>query len=127
MDPLIFFIVLLVIYGVLFFLISCMHYPYDAFLKNSGLSIQFLRLKWHTTAFNRLVLRLGNSGGSCCRSCYLAVLRGCFNSIFFWCRWLILYKPFIVEEALVWPAETHLNRCRANSILENSQNTNYKF
>lgn len=45
-----------------------MHYPYDAFLKNTGITVQFLRLKWHTTAFNRLVLRLGNSGGSCCRS-----------------------------------------------------------
>lgn len=45
-----------------------MHYPYDAFLKNTGVTIKFLRLNWHTTAFNRLVLRLGNSGGSCCRS-----------------------------------------------------------
>lgn len=45
-----------------------MHYPYDAFLQNTGLTVQFLRLKWHTTAFNRSVLRLGNSGGSCCRS-----------------------------------------------------------
>lgn len=45
-----------------------MHYPYDAFLKNTGVSVQFMHLKWHTTAFNRLVLRLGNSGGSCCRS-----------------------------------------------------------
>ncbi|XP_065367790.1 membrane-bound transcription factor site-2 protease isoform X1 [Calliphora vicina] len=72
MDPLIFFGVLIAIYGVLFFFDrffkSCMHYPYDAFLKNTGVTIQFLRLKWHTTAFNRLVLRLGNSGGSCCRS-----------------------------------------------------------
>lgn len=45
-----------------------MHYPYDAFLKNTGVNVQFMHLKWHTTAFNRLVLRLGNSGGSCCRS-----------------------------------------------------------
>lgn len=45
-----------------------MHYPYDSFLKNTGLTVQFLRIKWHTTAFNRFVLRLGNSGGSCCRS-----------------------------------------------------------
>ncbi|KAM7345210.1 membrane-bound transcription factor site-2 protease [Cochliomyia hominivorax] len=71
MDPLIFFGVLITIYGVLFFFDrffkSCMHYPYDAFLKNTGVTIQFLRLKWHTTAFNRFVLRLGNSGGSCCR------------------------------------------------------------
>uniref|UniRef100_A0A1I8Q6A4 Membrane-bound transcription factor site-2 protease n=1 Tax=Stomoxys calcitrans TaxID=35570 RepID=A0A1I8Q6A4_STOCA len=72
MDPLIFFEVLLAIYGVLFFFDrffkSCMHYPYESFLTNSGLSITFLGIRWHTTAFNRWILRLGNSGGSCCRS-----------------------------------------------------------
>lgn len=45
-----------------------MHYPYQSFLTNTGLNIHFLRVKWHTTAFNRWVLRMGNSGGSCCRS-----------------------------------------------------------
>lgn len=45
-----------------------MHYPYDAFLRNTGVTISFLCVNWHTTAFNRLVLRLGNSSGSCCRS-----------------------------------------------------------
>ena len=44
-----------------------MHYPYDAFLKRTGISLQFLRLRWHTTAFNRCVLRWG-SAGNCYRS-----------------------------------------------------------
>lgn len=34
-----------------------MHYPYDTFLRNTGLSIKFFRLQWHTTAFNRLILK----------------------------------------------------------------------
>ena len=34
-----------------------MHYPYTAFLKNTGLTIKFLRLQWHTTALNRTIVK----------------------------------------------------------------------
>lgn len=34
-----------------------MHYPYDAFLRKSGLSIKFFRLEWRTTLFNRSISR----------------------------------------------------------------------
>lgn len=34
-----------------------MHHPYESFLRNTGLSIKFFRLQWHTTAFNRLILK----------------------------------------------------------------------
>lgn len=44
-----------------------MHYPYEAFLTNTGLTVGLFHLKWHTTAFNRWVLRLGNNSGNCCR------------------------------------------------------------
>lgn len=44
-----------------------MHYPYDAFLKNTGLSINFMSLHWHTSAFNRTLLRWGSAGNSCTR------------------------------------------------------------
>ncbi|KAH8280316.1 hypothetical protein KR018_002441 [Drosophila ironensis] len=71
MDPLLFFAVLTSIYGVLYFFDrffkSCMHYPYDAFLKNTGLSVNFLTLHWHTTAFNRTLLRWGSGANSCTR------------------------------------------------------------
>ncbi|XP_005188640.2 membrane-bound transcription factor site-2 protease [Musca domestica] len=71
MDPWIFFGVLIAIYGVLLFFDrffkSCMHYPYEAFLTNTGLTVGLFHLKWHTTAFNRWVLRLGNNSGNCCR------------------------------------------------------------
>lgn len=51
-----------------------MHYPYDAFLKKTGLTVQFFRIRWHTTAFNRSVLRWGNPG-----SCYRSFLSKCFT------------------------------------------------
>ncbi|XP_015604755.1 membrane-bound transcription factor site-2 protease [Cephus cinctus] len=38
---------------------SCSHYPYLYFLKNTGLEIQVLRVKWFTTAFNRTIVRWG--------------------------------------------------------------------
>lgn len=44
-----------------------MHYPYDAFLKNTGLTVNFLTIHWHTTAFNRTLLRWGSAGNSCTR------------------------------------------------------------
>lgn len=68
MDPFIFFMVLSSIYLVLLFFDlffkSCMHYPYDAFLHNTGLNIKFLRLHWYTNAFNRTIFRLGSTSWS---------------------------------------------------------------
>lgn len=65
MDPVTFFVVLLILYGVaLFFDLffkSCMHYPYDAFLRNTGITVQLLRLRWHTTALNRTIFKWGSS------------------------------------------------------------------
>lgn len=61
MEFLIFLGVVLAIYGVLLFFDnffkSCMHYPYEAFLKGTGLSIKLLRLQWHTTALNRSMVK----------------------------------------------------------------------
>lgn len=65
MDPWLFLGVIVALYCACFFIDrlfkSCMHYPYDAFLKNTGLTVQFMRLRWHTTAFNRAMLRWGNN------------------------------------------------------------------
>ncbi|XP_035787570.1 membrane-bound transcription factor site-2 protease-like [Anopheles albimanus] len=36
---------------------SCMHYPYDAFLRSTGLSVKFLRLQWRTTGLNRSIVK----------------------------------------------------------------------
>lgn len=44
-----------------------MHYPYDAFLQNTGVSVNFMSLHWHTSAFNRMLLRWGSAGNSCTR------------------------------------------------------------
>ncbi|XP_017149107.1 membrane-bound transcription factor site-2 protease [Drosophila miranda] len=72
MDPVVFFAVVTSLYGVLYFFDrffkSCMHYPYDAFLKNTGLSVNFMSLHWHTNAFNRALLRWGSAGNSCTRN-----------------------------------------------------------
>lgn len=38
---------------------SCSHLPYFYFLKNTGLEIQILRVKWFTTAFNRKIIKWG--------------------------------------------------------------------
>lgn len=38
-----------------------MHYPYEAFLKGTGLTVKFFRLQWYTTAFNRSVIKLAHS------------------------------------------------------------------
>lgn len=40
---------------------SCMHYPYDAFLKGTGLTVKPLRLQWYTTAFNRTAVKWASS------------------------------------------------------------------
>ncbi|XP_076303710.1 membrane-bound transcription factor site-2 protease [Lasioglossum baleicum] len=38
---------------------TCSHYPYIYFLKNSGLEIQVLRIKWMTTSLNRRIRKWG--------------------------------------------------------------------
>ncbi|XP_066595263.1 membrane-bound transcription factor site-2 protease [Prorops nasuta] len=38
---------------------TCSHLPYLYFLKNTGLEIQILRVKWFTTAFNRRIIKWG--------------------------------------------------------------------
>lgn len=40
---------------------SCMHYPYDAFLKGTGLTVKPFRLQWYTTAFNRTAVKWASS------------------------------------------------------------------
>ncbi|XP_060653542.1 membrane-bound transcription factor site-2 protease [Drosophila nasuta] len=70
MDPVVFFIVLTTLYGVMYFFDrffkSCMHYPYDAFLRNTGLSVNFMSLHWHSSAstFNRMLIRWGSTSGN---------------------------------------------------------------
>uniref|UniRef100_A0A182J270 Membrane-bound transcription factor site-2 protease n=1 Tax=Anopheles atroparvus TaxID=41427 RepID=A0A182J270_ANOAO len=53
--------IVVVIYVVLLFFDgffkSCMHYPYDAFLRGTGLTVKFLRLQWHTVALNRSIVK----------------------------------------------------------------------
>ncbi|XP_055855973.1 membrane-bound transcription factor site-2 protease [Episyrphus balteatus] len=66
MDPVIFFSIIIGIYFVAFFLDcffkSCMHYPWEQFLTNTGLTVKFLRFKWYTTAFNRTIFKWGSAG-----------------------------------------------------------------
>ncbi|XP_064536607.1 membrane-bound transcription factor site-2 protease [Drosophila montana] len=77
MDPIIFFIVLASLYGVMYFFDrffkSCMHYPYDAFLRNTGLSVNFMTLHWHSnaSAFNRMLIRWGATAGNSCTRSFL--------------------------------------------------------
>lgn len=66
MDPVIFFSCIIGIYFVAFFLDcffkSCMHYPWEQFLLNTGITVNFLRFKWYTTAFNRSIFKYGSAG-----------------------------------------------------------------
>ncbi|XP_018565456.1 membrane-bound transcription factor site-2 protease [Anoplophora glabripennis] len=59
------FIVIGVIHGVLYFFDNffktCAHYPYLKFLEGTGFQISFLSIKWKTKAFNRVIIRWGNS------------------------------------------------------------------
>ncbi|XP_014481341.1 PREDICTED: membrane-bound transcription factor site-2 protease [Dinoponera quadriceps] len=63
MDALSVLIVIALIHCSLFFFDtlfkSCSHLPYFYFLKNTGLEIQILRIKWFTTAFNRKIIKWG--------------------------------------------------------------------
>lgn len=36
---------------------SCMHYPYEAFLNGTGLTIKPFRIQWYTTALNRITIK----------------------------------------------------------------------
>lgn len=38
-----------------------MHYPYVAFLRGTGLTVEFLRLQWYTTAINRTIVKWASS------------------------------------------------------------------
>lgn len=55
-----------------------MHYPYDAFLRNTGLNINFMSLHWHSSAsaFNRMLIRWGSTSGSSFTRNFLVK---CFN------------------------------------------------
>lgn len=44
-------------YNQILFSQSCLHYPYDSFLRKTGISIKFFRLQWHTTIFNRTMTK----------------------------------------------------------------------
>ncbi|XP_039437742.1 membrane-bound transcription factor site-2 protease-like [Culex pipiens pallens] len=61
MEFLVFLGVVVAVYGVLLFFDnffkSCMHHPYEAFLRGTGLTVKFLRLQWHTTALNRSIVK----------------------------------------------------------------------
>ncbi|XP_053687402.1 membrane-bound transcription factor site-2 protease [Sabethes cyaneus] len=61
MDMLIILGVVVLIYGLLLFFDnffkSCMHYPYEVFLRKTGLSVKLFRLQWHTTALNRSIVK----------------------------------------------------------------------
>lgn len=50
-----------------------MHYPYDAFLRNTGLSVNFMTLHWHSnaSAFNRMLIRWGATAGNSCTRSFL--------------------------------------------------------
>lgn len=43
-----------------FFFKSCMMLPYIEFIQNSGISVKFFRLQFHTNAFNRFVNRFSS-------------------------------------------------------------------
>ncbi|XP_035742487.1 membrane-bound transcription factor site-2 protease-like isoform X1 [Vespa mandarinia] len=38
---------------------TCSHFPYIYFLKNTGLEVQLMRIKWFTTVFNRKIIKWG--------------------------------------------------------------------
>lgn len=61
MDALTVLIVIGLIHFSLFFFDtifkSCSHLPYIYFLKNTGLEVHILRIKWLTTAFNRKIIK----------------------------------------------------------------------
>ncbi|KAJ8682098.1 hypothetical protein QAD02_017890 [Eretmocerus hayati] len=63
MEPLHILIVVGLVHFSLFFFntifVSCMHLPYLSLQEKCGLEIQFLRLKWFTTAFNRSLMKWG--------------------------------------------------------------------
>ncbi|CAH1998757.1 unnamed protein product [Acanthoscelides obtectus] len=54
-----------VIYGILLFFDNffktCMHYPYIRFLEETGIQLKFFSVCWKTKAFNRSLIRWGNS------------------------------------------------------------------
>ncbi|KAJ8918925.1 hypothetical protein NQ315_016827 [Exocentrus adspersus] len=58
-------ILIAVIHGILLFFDNffktCAHYPYIKFLEGTGFQISFFAIKWKTKAFNRLLIRWGNS------------------------------------------------------------------
>lgn len=38
-----------------------MHYPYEAFLNGTGLTIKLFRIQWYTTALNRITIKWAHS------------------------------------------------------------------
>lgn len=42
-----------------------MHYPYDAFLRGTGLTIKPFRIHWYTTALNRITIKWAHTYPRC--------------------------------------------------------------
>lgn len=42
-----------------------MHYPYDAFLHGTGLTIKPFRIHWYTTALNRITIKWAHTYPKC--------------------------------------------------------------
>lgn len=44
---------------------SCMHYPYEAFLHGTGLTVKPFRIHWYTTALNRITIKWAHAYPKC--------------------------------------------------------------
>ncbi|XP_053681284.1 membrane-bound transcription factor site-2 protease [Anopheles nili] len=84
---------------------SCMHYPYDAFLRGTGLTVKFLRLQWHTTALNRSIVKWSTK--------YPKILDCSFNIGVYLS---LLLMPFAVVMIIISSFHTSLQRQSARVI-----------
>lgn len=77
------------------FLQSCMHYPYEAFLNGTGLTIKPFRIQWYTTALNRITIKWAHTYP---RLFTISFDIGVFSS-FFLLPVVLLWqmKPYIVD------------------------------
>ncbi|XP_076237048.1 membrane-bound transcription factor site-2 protease [Calliopsis andreniformis] len=91
---------------------TCSHFPYFYFLKNTGLEIQVLRIKWFTTAFNRKIIKWGMSHSKFWTAWFNA---GVIISIILWPLAVILILKMTFN---IWTSGSSLDNSNSEPLIE---------
>lgn len=91
---------------------SCMHYPYQAFLNGTGLTVKPFRIQWYTTAFNRTTIKWANSWS---KLYTLSFDIGVFASL------LLLPSLFVWHLITLYSSSNDVSKLRGDNVGRNAK------